>query len=355
MHQSILNFRFISVWLLALTLVLSACEDERQKGGRDGGAASGAQSGAPLGLDTPLPPPPAYNWRQIEQRINDANGEFLYVLPDPSAESGVQILFGGRGFKVASPYVNGFATVKDSLGKGGVLDRRGAFAVPMIYDKIGTVSSRGLVEVGRVDSTGRMVEGILDTTGRAVVPLQYDVADLVRGSNLFKVGEGPKGKRKFGLVNAQGQMVLPMEYSEIQAFSEGVAVVKKGGLYGYVDVLGNLAVEPKYVVAFAFRYGASWAKEKDSYVLLDNNFNVVGNQYYQAFATLEYIEPPQNVHNDDYGTVTPQVKGQTFVTADSGIGCAQGGKWGVINTKGEIRQPFKFNSLGIANGTWVGK
>ena len=155
-------------------------------------------------------------------------------------------------------------------------------------------------------------------------------------------------------MNAKAELVLPIEYAEIGNFSEGFATVKKGNLYGYIDELGRIAQEPKFSTAFPFRYGGTWAKEGEFYVLLDHNFNVVGDQYYQAFATLEYTEALQNLHSDNYGETLATVKGQTFATADSAIGCAQNGKWGVVTTKGVVKLPFQYNRLGIENGTWVG-
>lgn len=358
MFSSKLKFGSTILIFLLLLTAFTACEDERSKSGRDdkGTAGNNSDQVAPPDLGQPIQPAqPRYNWRTIEQRINDANGQFIYVIPNPNAANGLDILFGGRGWTIASPYVNGFATVKDSMFRGGLLNSKGEMALPMEYHKIGTVNNRGLIEVAVLDSAGQVLEGILDTTGKAIVPVQYAVADLMNGSELFKVAESRGANKQFGLVNAKGELVLPMEYAEIGNFSEGFATIKKGNLYGYIDVLGNIAQEPKFSTAFPFRYGATWAKEGESYVLLDHNFNVVGNEYYQAFATLEYIESPQNIHSDNYGEVIPQVKSQTFATADSSIGCAKNGKWGVVNTKGVEVLPFQYNGLGISNGTWVGK
>lgn len=343
-------------FLFALLIGLSSCEDERSKRGQDiNSNSSNLSSEALPGGEVTPPPPPRYNWRTIEQRINDANGQYIYVVPNAAASNGLEILYAGRGWKMASPFVNGFATVKDSLFLGGLINAQGEMVLPMRYHKIGTVTSRGLIEVALLDSSGRVLEGILDTAGNAVVPIQYDVADLMRGSDLFKVGEGKGNARRYGLVNDKAELVLPIEYKEIGNFSEGFATVKKGNLYGYIDVLGRIAQEPKFSTAFPFRYGATWAKEGEFYVLLDHNFNVVGDQYYQAFATLEYIEAPQNIHSDNYGETLPQVKSQTFATADSSVGCAQNGKWGVVTTQGEVKLPFEYKRLGIQNGTWVGQ
>lgn len=44
---------------------------------------------------------------------------------------------------------------------------------------------------------------------------------------------------KWGYVNKMGNGVIPYEFDSAEPFSYGIAIVKKGDLYGFVDVFGN--------------------------------------------------------------------------------------------------------------------
>ena len=70
---------------------------------------------------------------------------------------------------------------------------------------------------------------------------QYDfVDDCVCG--LAKVSKNDK----FGYVNQEGKLIVPLEYDEALAFSEGLAAVKKGNRWGYLDSTGKVIAELKF-------------------------------------------------------------------------------------------------------------
>lgn len=49
-------------------------------------------------------------------------------------------------------------------------------------------------------------------------------------------------------------MISP-SYDEIQSFSEGLAAVRQGTKWGFIDKTGNFAIPPEFDYAFSFSEG----------------------------------------------------------------------------------------------------
>ena len=59
----------------------------------------------------------------------------------------------------------------------------------------------------------------------------------------------------WGYADADKKIIIAPAYAEADFFSEGFAVVKKGGKYGYINKAGKLVIPCKYTVAKPFRVG----------------------------------------------------------------------------------------------------
>ncbi len=60
---------------------------------------------------------------------------------------------------------------------------------------------------------------------------------------------------KCGYIDMDGNIVVPIEYDVLSAFSEGVAIIAKDGKYGYVDHDGNILVPLEYEETVEFSRG----------------------------------------------------------------------------------------------------
>lgn len=143
-----------------------------------------------------------------------------------------------RGFS------EGLAAVKfDSPSGGwGYIDKTGATAIPAQFNRTGDFSG-GLapVKVGKL-------EGYIDKTGKTVIEPAYGYANAFKdGMALVWIpGDGasyvrPDGRR------------LDKTFANGKDFSEGLATVMIGknrsdvnGKSGYIDKIGNFAIEPKF-------------------------------------------------------------------------------------------------------------
>ena len=61
--------------------------------------------------------------------------------------------------------------------------------------------------------------------------------------------------RKVGYVDLKGEVAIQPRFENAQAFSEGLAAVKVDGKWGYVDVLGNAVIQPQFADARRFAGG----------------------------------------------------------------------------------------------------
>jgi hypothetical protein len=75
---------------------------------------------------------------------------------------------------------------------------------------------------------------------------------------------------KSAYVDALTGTVTELKYDECAAFFDGLAAVKKDGLYGYIDKSLNLVIQPRYTSAEYFNKGKSVVQNADgSYALID--------------------------------------------------------------------------------------
>ncbi|NYR10875.1 WG repeat-containing protein [Psychrobacter sp. BI730] len=92
--------------------------------------------------------------------------------------------------------------------------------------------------------------GLLNKQGQLVVPLEYDyIVQLIDSEKMIeREGDIVKVKKnnKYGLINSSGEVVLPLEYEDITSFSDKLLVVKINGKYGLVDEKGRVVIDLKY-------------------------------------------------------------------------------------------------------------
>ena len=55
-----------------------------------------------------------------------------------------------------------------------------------------------------------------------------------------------KENRKYGYINKSGELIIPLQYDDANDFSEGLAWVKKGDLWGANNTQGKVIIDFKY-------------------------------------------------------------------------------------------------------------
>lgn len=181
-------------------------------------------------------------------------------------------------FLFALPFSGGRAVVRnrapeDQEGKYAVIDMQGQFKTPYLFDDAEKYSEGlGLVSLKTRNITQY---AYIDTEGNALTDLDYLFADSFRDGralvNLDNLHLGYIDKNFKPVKNEKGEPIALMpELREGPAeqaldelsgsvynfvFSEGIARVRQGDRYRYIDTLGNLIIAAEFPSAEPFKNG----------------------------------------------------------------------------------------------------
>lgn len=102
-------------------------------------------------------------------------------------------------------------------------------------------------------------EGIIDIEGNIVVPCKYDeISDFSEGLAAVKKGE------LWGYINKKGKEVVPYKYKEVNDFSEGLAAVcNEDGLWGYINKKGEEVIPCEFYYAENFSEGLAAVRNNE--------------------------------------------------------------------------------------------
>ena len=155
--------------------------------------------------------------------------------------------------RFAYSFSDGMAIFRSQDGKYGCIDRQGNVAIEPVWDNVsgfkegaarvfaGSVNSLGLAETG--------VYGFIDKQGNIICKPQWDQAED------FKQGRAVVCKGSlYGCIDLQGNVVAEPEWAQMENYSQGLArvcgsklteekAVLKAGKYGFVDLEGKLAID----------------------------------------------------------------------------------------------------------------
>lgn len=247
-------------------------------------------------------------------------------------------------------------------GKYGYIDRTGKIIVAPKYD-VSHDFSEGLAVVGMKITDGKAASiqyGYIDTSGKEVIPLQFPFA--------CSFSDGLAAVRidgKWGFINKTGQLTIKPVFQHAESFydgralavdsegkkgfinkageyvysgdvgfmshfgtirySDGLAAVRMGKNWGYIDLEGQTVILPTYTAAGYFSEGLAPVE-------------ISGSGFGYIDKKGEMIIQPQF---DDAGVFS---EGAAFV----GVGKDEvTRKWGVIDRQGNFIIPPTFNSVAV--------
>lgn len=174
---------------------------------------------------------------------HEGEGDFypvaLRAVPAAVAESTTE------GNECGELYEGRRLIVRDKLF--GFADEEGNVVVEPRYAWAGDFSEgRAAVAVSSV--AGGVLMGLIDRDGNAVIPAEYD--DLSWDGSRYAYVDM---NGRHGCLDRTGRIAVPLEYDGIGEFDNGFAVVWLDGLHGYVNEAGVLAGEG---LAFAEAWAA---------------------------------------------------------------------------------------------------
>ena len=154
--------------------------------------------------------------------------------------------------------------------------------------------------------------GFIDRQGRYVIEPQFDDVDsrfsgssesalaVEFSGDLVAVGfsEGLAAVRigdKWGFIDRQGTYVIEPQFDDAQSFSEGLAAVRIGdretgvGKYGFIDRQGRYVVEPQFDGAQSFSEGLAAVFIGDRWGFIDRQGRYVINPQFDVVGSFRSV------------------------------------------------------------------
>ena len=125
-------------------------------------------------------------------------------------------------------------------------------------------------------------EGILSKEGKWIGKMgefkyknkesqMYSELDDKKTNKYFIIYKVENRKYKYGYLNFNGDIQVPMIYEDARNFSEGFALVKKDGRWGYINENGKPITEFKFLDGKPFKNGEASVRENSERYYIDTN------------------------------------------------------------------------------------
>lgn len=317
---------------------------------------------------------------QLKWGFADKDGKevvpFVYDYVGKFSEGLVSVSLGGNSY-----YSNG---IPYYVGKYGFIDKTGREIIPLIYDSVGRMGfTDGMASIsfGEHAKNEYGVEtyigkwGFIDKTGGEVISPQYDRMISYHGPNKFgyfpyglalvssngkselidKMGKvveftqqydsvisvssgliGVMNDDKWGLVSGTGKEIVPLIYSSISEFSDGLAVVgfDDGEIrkYGFIDASGNEVVVPKYDEVWGFADGLAAVRLGDYPTGKWGFIDKTGIEVVPILYSFE-IDGHDGVMLTKFSEDLAAIR----------LNDDETNKWGFVNISGEVIIPFEYD------------
>lgn len=158
-----------------------------------------------------------------------------------------------------------FAVVKNIDNKYGIIDKEGNLKLKVIFDSIGEFFN-GYAKV-EVDNK----YGLIDENFEVVLkPIYDDIRNVLDGSIIVKNYTKNK-QEKYACLDTDMDMLASFDYDMIYLSHENRMRIVKNNLWGFMDTDCNIIAEPKYTFADDFSRGIARVKNGKlwTYINLD--------------------------------------------------------------------------------------
>ncbi|MDF2885358.1 MAG: repeat protein [Clostridiaceae bacterium] len=268
---------------------------------------------------------------QIEQEVPNGGGFYIRNKTGIIEKSGrINILDKNESYYFFSEDL-GKAT-DEFFNTVGLVDKNLNTLVKPLYSQIEPYLKDEFIAV----KYGRY-HGTINKNGKEIIKPLYTSMKKV-GENLLVCFGNLKGG-KWGMIDKNGKTVVPIKYSNANTNGEFVCF-EENGLWGVFDAKGNITIKPKFLtepkltennILFVLKYGAG-------YLFNAGYFKINGESLTKSIS--DSIYPFEN--------------GEVFSAGMAPV--KMNGKWGFINSNGELAIPCKFDYIngGFYKGvSWV--
>ncbi len=195
-----------------------------------------------------------------------------------------------------------------SNGRYGFIDEKGTLAISLQFDDAGPfVNGRATVKLGKkwscIDSGGNSMDTPLGWPGKEWPRPPFEAGKLMTVRQ-YLTDDGQYG---FACRTSE-KLVIPAEYNDAHEFSEGLAAVKPGHLWGFVDEVGSMRITPSFADVGDFHDGLVAVSDKTGrWGYINQTGTLVVD--YQFEVALDFINAVGRVRrNGRWGYLDPEGK-----------------------------------------------
>ena len=234
-------------------------------------------------------------------------------------------------------------------GKYGVVSEKGAVILPLKYSNINSNKNGYTVKLNEK-------AGLFNSEGKEIIPISYHwvYTDKI-DDNIPIVAE--LNDNNAGYINTKNEWVIPPTYLYAFAFQQGVARVKKGRNYMYINLKGEPVIQDfdnyviqNYVIEPSDNTYIVGVRKECKYMVYDLNGNLLDT--YDGFinnwsgnAIFGVKKGGKWGYIDGYGKVIVPFEYEEVNNFSEGLASVRkDGKWGYINPKNEIVIPIEFTN-----------
>src|SRR5215471_618019 len=142
-----------------------------------------------------------------------------------------------------------------------------------------------------------------------------------------------------------------IQFLTTRYFSSGLAAVKIGEKWGFVDATGSQVIPPKFDAAYYFRDGVAVAGLDSGEVLIDKTGKTVASGYrivgLVTAGRVPASRDDKEGYLDPHGEITIPFLYESVRSFSGGLAAVkQNGKWGYLDRDGRVVIPFAFDDAG---------
>ncbi|MGV3612048.1 MAG: WG repeat-containing protein [Fluviicola sp.] len=214
---------------------------------------------------------------------------------------------------------------KNAAGQVGIKSKDGKEIVPFVYNKI-IENNLGLFvfKVNKSNGYERSYSlGYYNKRFKQILPCQYNSLLALEDGYIIASQNSDK---KFGLIDTIGRIIIPFEYDEMAAPSEGLFLTKVAGKYGFITKKNNTVIDHKFVYASPFSEGLAAASKSDLIGFINRRGDFEIKERFTSADDFAYGYAP------------------VFFYSQASV----------VNPEGEILFPFIFKSIhSVGNGQFI--
>lgn len=157
--------------------------------------------------------------------------------------------------------------IQTEEGKYGIATYSDKIVLDATYDQIQPIHKNDMYVVTK---KGKQV--VVNSQGEELLNGDYNqIKDILKNKDQGIIFEK---NGKYGVMNYEGEQIIPNTYEDLQEAKEGVLIAKQNGKYGIIDIQNAVQVDFIYLSIY-------YNEQADIYVAEDENFNneILDNTY----------------------------------------------------------------------------